>query len=161
MKKIASLMFAAAAIASIAGCSTQASTEMTAEQSAAVCANPDGTNAGIAALAVAMSQELHRWNISSDFYIYRGFNYQEMLGLTQAGLNACGNGCPITSEILKMQDSRMDQKVVFNGVKMSSWNFASRLVTGYRNQVNCQRLLPVHHRSYVRLQLRDHDPWRV
>jgi hypothetical protein len=138
MKFFAPLLIAAAAISSLAGCSSQATTEVTAEDTAAVCANPDGTNAGIAALAVAMSQELHRWNLTSDFFIYRGYNYQEMLGLTQAGLNACGGSCPITQEILNMQDSRMDQKIVFNGVKMSSWNFASRLVTGYRNQVACQ-----------------------
>jgi len=138
MKFFAPLLIAAAAVSSLAGCSSQATTEPTAEDQAAVCANPDGTNAGIAALAVAMSQELHRWNLTSDFYIYRGYSNQEMLGLTQAGKNACGGSCPITQEILNMQDARMDQKIVFNGVKMSSWNFASRLVTGYRNQGNCQ-----------------------
>ena len=137
MKLFAPLLFAAVSVSSIVGCSTETNSELTAEQSAAVCANPDGTNAGIAALAVAMSQELHRWNLTSDFYIYTA-NYQERLGLTQAGLNACGGSCPITSEILKMQDPSLDQKIVFNGVKMSAYNFGSRLVTGYRNQVACQ-----------------------
>ncbi|HKO52583.1 MAG TPA: hypothetical protein VJV79_32975 [Polyangiaceae bacterium] len=139
MKMFVPLIVAAAALSSIAGCSTETATELTAEQSAAICANPEGTNAGIAALAVAISQELHRWQVTTDFYIYRGYNYQEVLGLTQAGKNACGGSCPITSEILAMQDTRMDQKVVFNGVKMSSWNFASRLVTGFKNQGVCQR----------------------
>jgi hypothetical protein len=111
---------------------------MTAEESAAVCENPEGTNAAIAALATAMSQELHRWEILSDFYVYRGYNNQSMLGLTQAGLNACGGSCPLTKEILSYQDTRMDQKIVFNGVKLSSWSFASRLVTGYENQRVCQ-----------------------
>lgn len=138
MKIFAPLMIAAAALSSMVGCASQASTEMAAEDSAAVCSNPEGTNAGIAALAVAISQELHRWNITSDFYIKTGYNNQEMLALTQAGLNACGGSCPITSEILSYQDSRMDQKIVFGSVKMSSWNFASRLVTGYRNQGVCQ-----------------------
>jgi hypothetical protein len=32
----------------------------------------------------------------------------------------------------------MDQKIVFAGVKLSSWSFASRLVTGYEKQVACQ-----------------------
>jgi len=137
MKKIASVMLAAAALASMAGCSTETAPEMTAEESAAVCENPEGTNAAIAALATAISQELHRWNITTDFYVYRGANYQSMLGLTQAGLNACGGSCPVTSEILKYQDSRMDGKIVFNGVKLSSWSFASRLVTGYENQKVC------------------------
>jgi len=138
MKMFAPLILAAAALSSVAGCSSQASTEVTAEDKAAVCTNPEGTNAGIAALAVAISQELHRWNITSDFYIKTGFNNQGQLALTQAGLNACGGSCPVTQEILNMQDSRMDQKIVFNGVKMSSWNFASRLVTGYQNQGVCQ-----------------------
>jgi hypothetical protein len=138
MKKFAALIIASAALSSAVGCSPEAAPEMTAEETAAVCSNPEGTNAAIAALMTAMAQELHRWEILSDFYVYRGPNYQSMLGLTQAGLNACGGSCPITSEILKYQDSRMDQKVVFNGVKLSSWSFASRLVTGYENQRVCQ-----------------------
>jgi len=139
MKMFAPLILAAAALSSLAGCSTEASTEPTAEDRAAVCANPEGTNAAIAALAVAVSQELHRWNVTTDFYVKTGYNNQQVLALTQAGLNACGGSCPITSDILGMQDSRMDQKVVFNGVKLSSWSFASRLVSGYGNQVSCQR----------------------
>jgi hypothetical protein len=138
-KTFASVMFAAVALSSFAGCSTGASTELVAEDQAAVCANPEGTNAGIAALAVAISQELHRWNITSDFYVKTGYNGQQMLALTQSGLNACGGSCPITSEILAMQDSRMDQKIVFGSAKMSSWSFASRLVSGYDKQGACQR----------------------
>lgn len=139
MKFFAPLIIAAAALSSVAGCSTEASSEPTAEDRAAVCANPEGTNAGIAALAVAITQELHRWNVTTDFYVKTGYNNQQVLALTQAGLNACGGSCPITQEILNMQDSRMDQKVVFNGVKMSSWSFASRVVTGFGNQQSCQR----------------------
>jgi hypothetical protein len=113
--------------------------ETTAEDSAAVCENPEGTNAAIAALAVAISQELHRWQITSDFEIYRGHNNQAMLRLTAAGRNACGGSCPLTENILAFQDSRMDQKVVFGTNKLSSWSFASRLVTGYEKQVTCQK----------------------
>lgn len=138
-KKFAPLMLAAAAMSSIAGCATEAAPEMTAEESAAVCENPEGTNAAIAALAVAISQELHRWQITTDFYVYRGLYNQAMLGLTQAGKNACGGSCPLTENILAFQDPRVDQKVVFNGVKLSSWSFASRLVSGYEKQVTCQR----------------------
>ena len=139
MKKFAALVIATAALSSAVGCSSETAPEMTAQEAAAVCANPEGTNAAIAALANAMATEAHRWQILSDFYIYRGFNNQAMLGLTQAGLDACGGSCPITSEILKYQDSRMDQKIVFNGTKLSSWSFASRLVTGYENQRTEQR----------------------
>ena len=139
MKTFAPLMFAAVALASIAGCSSQTAPEMTAEDSQAVCANPDGTNAAIAALAVAMTQELHRWQATTDLYVKVGYNGQRLLALTQAGLNACGGSCPITSEILAMQDSRMDQKVVFGGVKLSSLSFSTRLVTGFGNQISCQQ----------------------
>jgi hypothetical protein len=138
MKTFAPLIAAAALLSSVAGCSTETSTELTAEEASAVCSNPEGTNAAIAALATAISQELHRWQIKSDFYVYNGYNSQQMLGLTSAGLAACGGSCPMTSEILKYQDSRMDQKIIFGTVKLSSWSFASRLVTGYGNQVSCQ-----------------------
>jgi hypothetical protein len=141
MKTFAPLIAAALALSSIAGCSTETSDEMTAEEiaSVTVCANPEGTNAAIAALTTAISQELHRWQIASDFYEYRGANYQLMLGLTSAGLAACGGSCPMTSEILKYQDSHLDQKIIFGNVKLSSWSFASRLTTGFENQVTAQR----------------------
>lgn len=141
MKRFAPVMITAAAMASLVGCAAESSSpkEMTAEDSAALCSNPEGTNAAIAALATAISQELHRWQITSDFYEYRGYNYQLMLGLTQSGLSACGGSCPMTQNILNMQDSRMDQKVVFDGTKLSSWSFASRLTTGYENQRTCQQ----------------------
>src|SRR6478752_5822348 len=139
MKKFASLIVAAAALSTVAGCSTETGTELTAQEASAVCANPEGTNAAIAALATAISQELHRWQLTTDFYTYRGYQNQLMLGLTSAGLAACGGSCPITSEILKYQDSRMDQKIIFGTVKLSSWSFASRLTTGFENQLVCQR----------------------
>jgi hypothetical protein len=141
MKKFAPLMIAAVAMTSIAGCTGETSTasETTAEDNAAVCANPEGTNAAIAALATAVAQELHRWQITTDFYMYNGYQSQQMLGLTSAGLAACGGSCPMTANILAMQDSRMDQKVVFDGTKLSSWSFASRLVTGFNNQKSCQQ----------------------
>jgi hypothetical protein len=139
MKTFAPLIVAAAAaLSSLAGCASQTAPEMTAEDSQALCANPDGTNAGIAALAVAITQELHRWQVTTDFYVKTGYNSQQVLALTQAGLNACGGSCPITTEILGYQDSRMDQKIVFDSIKMSSWSFASRLVTGFGNQIACQ-----------------------
>ena len=139
MKTFASLIVAAAALSTVAGCSTETGTELTAQEASAVCANPEGTNAAIAALATAISQELHRWQLTTDFYTYRGYQNQLMLGLTSAGLAACGGSCPITSEILKYQDTRMDQKIIFGTVKLSSWSFASRLTTGFDNQVACQR----------------------
>jgi len=154
MKKFAPLFIATAALASLQGCATEASTtaDMTAEDQAAVCANPEGTNAAIAALATAITVELHRWNIAAipastgvaavpaDFYAYVGYNNQRMLGLTSAGLAACGGtGCPATANLLAFQDSRMSNKLIINGVKVDSWNFASRLVSGFDKQVSCNQ----------------------
>jgi hypothetical protein len=139
MKNFVPLVLAAVALSSFAGCSTETAPEMTAEETAASCYNPEGTNAAIAALATAMSQELHRWQVTTDFYEFRGTYNQLQLGLTQAGLNACGGDCPMTREILRYQDARLDQKIVFNGVKLSSWSFASRLTTGWENQKVCQQ----------------------
>ena len=141
IKKFAPLMIAAAAMTSLAGCVAEsgdvASNENVGDVGQAACDNPEGTNAMIAALATAVTRELHRWQVLTDFYIYRGYNNQEMLGLTQAGLNACGGSCPDTSFLLSFQDSRMDQTITFGTNKLSSWNFASRVVTGYRNQQAC------------------------
>jgi hypothetical protein len=134
-------IIAAAALSTFAGCATDTvgASDPLATDTAAVCANPEGTNAGIAALVGAISLELHRWNITTDFTIVRGYNNQEQLALTSAGLAACGGtGCPMTTNMLKLQDSRVDLQAVFDGTKMSSWSFASRLVSGYRLQQSCQ-----------------------
>src|SRR5690349_3084733 len=135
-------IIAAAALSTFAGCATDsvgaAGSDPLATDTAAVCANPEGTNAGIAALVGAITLELHRWNITTDFTIVRGYNNQEQLALTSAGLAACGGtGCPMTTNMLKLQDSRTDLQAVFDGTKMSAWSFASRLVTGYRVQQSC------------------------
>src|SRR4051812_41462300 len=39
------------------------------EQGLMSCSNPDGTNSVMAALAVAVAQELGRWNASKDFVV--------------------------------------------------------------------------------------------
>lgn len=141
MNKFAPLMFAAVAMTSVAGCATDTdmASEMTAEDQAAVCSNPEGTNAAIAALATNITQELHRWEITTDFYVKVGYNNQQMLALTSAGLAACGGtGCPGTQNMLALQDSRMDQKVIIGGQRLSSWSFASRVVSGFGNQKTCK-----------------------
>jgi len=135
-------MLAAAAMTSLAGCvaeSGDASNENVGDVSQAACDNPEGTNAMIAALATAVSSELHRWEVLTDFYEYRGYQNQLMLGLTSTGLAQCGGtGCPETQFLLSFQDSRMDQKITFGTNKLSSWSYASRLTTGYDNQKSCK-----------------------
>jgi hypothetical protein len=141
MKKFAPLIIAVAA-ASFAGCAMDsndlASSEQSEEQAAVACSNADGTNGMIAALAVAAGQEMHRWNVLTDFYEFRGFQNQLMLGITAAGKAACGTaGCPAVANILAFQDSRLDQKAVIAGTKLNSWSFASRLTAGWDKQKAC------------------------
>jgi hypothetical protein len=141
MIKFSHLILAAAAMAPLAGCmaeSQDVATEGAADESAAACANPDGTNAMIASLAVAIGSELHRWQVTKDFYKFRGYNYQEMLGLTSTGLAQCSNGCRNVKALLSFQDSRTDQTLEFSGgVKLSAWTYASRLTAGFGNQQTC------------------------
>lgn len=141
MRKFASLIIAAATVG-FAGCamdsSDVASNEQIEEQAAVACSNPDGTNGMIAALAVAIGKDMHRWNLVTDFYEFRGFQNQLMLGITAAGKAACGAGaCPTVANILAFQDSRLDQKAVIAGTKLSSWSFASRLTAGWEKQKAC------------------------
>jgi len=142
MKKFAALIIAVAA-ASFAGCAMEsndlASSEQSEEQAAVACSNADGTNGMIAALAVAAGQEMHRWNVLTDFYEFRGFQSQLMLGITAAGKTACGGSCPAVANILAFQDSRLDQKAVIAGTKLNSWSFASRLTAGWDKQKACSQ----------------------
>jgi hypothetical protein len=147
MKKFAPLMIAAsAALSTVVGCAVESGNvaDRVDEQSEAlnqqcVNANNDGTNAAIAALAAGMASNMHRWQLTTDFSKVIGYNNQTQLAVNQNGLNACGGSCDVVANLLLFQDSRMDQKIVFYGTKLNSWTFASRLVTGYDNQLSCQR----------------------
>jgi len=141
MKKFAPLILGAMAVG-FAGCAMESSdalsNEQTDEQAVVACSNPDGTNGMIAALAVAMATDMHRWNALTDLYEFRGFQNQLMLGITAAGKAACGPGaCATVANILAFQDSRLDQKAVIAGTKLSSWAFASRLTAGWDKQKAC------------------------
>ena len=141
MKMFAPIIVAALAC-SFAGCAMEsndlATGEQVEEQAAVACSNADGTNGMVAALAVAAARDMHRWQLTTDFYEFRGFQNQLMLGITQAGLAACGSGgCPTVANILAFQDSRLDQKAVIAGTKLSSWSLASRLTAGFDKQKAC------------------------
>src|SRR5262245_2979351 len=45
----------------------------TTEQGVMSCSNPDGTNSAMAALAVAVAQDLGRWQAAKDFVVSGGF----------------------------------------------------------------------------------------
>jgi len=144
MRKLVSWIAAAATVAGLT--SACAVAEPTEEElgasSEAWCTNPEGTNAMIASLAVSIGRELGRWQIPTDFMIVRGTYNQEMLQLTNTGMQQCysrGNTCANTKALLAFQDARYDQMLEFpGGQKLSSWSYASRLVAGYREQVTCE-----------------------
>lgn len=146
MKKIASFAsFALAAASLVAGCAVDpadgavAQEESIGTDEAAVCVNPDGTNAMLAALAGAIATELHRFEIPTDFEIYRGTYNQEMLRVKQSSRGLCTNNCRNIDALLMFQDPRNDQVFAFkDGTKLNSWTFASRLVAGLRAQKNCE-----------------------
>lgn len=144
MKKIVSFIsLALAAAGAVAGCSVDATEggqqEVIGSTEGAACANLDGTNAMLAGLASAIGTELHRFEITTDFEIYRGYNNQEMLRIKSTSRGLCTNNCRNIDNLLLWQDSRNDQKFQFkDGTKLNSWTYASRLTAGYRAQKNCE-----------------------
>ena len=160
MTKFVSAIIAATSLFAVAGCSTETGNpnELAAAQESdalASCPNQQGTNAAIASFAVAYGTEAHQWQILNDFEEYRGTYNQLMLRPKSTG--ACANNkCPMTAEVLSYQDARNDQKVVYDGQILSSYNFASRLTTGYDNMVtyrNGKRFtFPSHTLNFVSMQ---------
>ncbi len=125
-------------VACTVGCTVDStSSEPVAHESAAVCSVPDATTAAVAELAATIGVELHRWEMLADFRVYTGYGNRSMLGLTAAGLAQCGGSCPLTSDLLTLQDARTDQTVVFDGVFLSASSFASTLVAGFASQQTC------------------------
>jgi hypothetical protein len=145
MKKLVSVAIATATMSMIAGCavdSADVAGESSSDVSQASCANPEGTNAMIAALATAIASNMHRIEVLTDFYVYVGYQNQRMLGISSTGLAQCqkfGSTCDDVKFLLMFQDSHYDQKLTFGTNKLSSWSYASRLTTGWDNQVACKR----------------------
>ena len=142
MTKFVPAIIAAAAMSTLAGCVAE-SGDMPADEAfsqdselASQCPNPNGTNAAIAAFAAAYGTEAHQWQILNDFEEYRdyGDNYQMKLRPKSTG-KCANNACPNTMEVLAYQSTKLDQKIVLDGQFLSTWNFASRLVTGYDNML--------------------------
>jgi MYXO-CTERM domain-containing protein len=104
-------------------------------QSALICANPEGGNSGLAALAVASAKELGRWQVTTDMAITLGPKGERLM-LTATGLARCASGCPNTKALLALQT--FSQEVNLGGnVNLNPLYFAQRLVAGYRNQQSC------------------------
>ena len=147
MRKLVSLLVASAAIVGLAsGCAVESVGEQESASSDHLalmnCANPEGTNAMIAAVAVAIANDLGRWNVSADFTTKIGTYNQRHLTLTNTGLAQCsarGNACENVKALLFFQDAKYDNYIRFPGnVKLSAWSYASRLVAGWEGQKTCE-----------------------
>jgi hypothetical protein len=139
------------AMSSLAGLASACAVDMPADEQESAgsdhqalvnCANPQGTNAMIAALAVAIGNDLGRWKVGTDFTKITGAYNQPHLALTSTGLAQCaarGNTCQNVKALLFFQDARYDNYIRFPGnVKLSAWSYASRLVAGYDAQKVCE-----------------------
>jgi len=81
----------------------------TAEEALMSCTNPDGTNAVMAALAVAVAQDLGRWQTGKDFV--QGYNAGEIVALGSGsdasgaiGKSRCADGkCARVQALLDLQ----------------------------------------------------------
>jgi hypothetical protein len=69
------------------------------EQASHNCANPDGTNSVMAALAVAAAKELGRWHAGADFQVNG-----DRIGLTAGGRARCTNSCKGIDALLALQN---------------------------------------------------------
>jgi hypothetical protein len=143
MRKLVSSLIASCALVGLASaCAVDAMPEETGTADEAVCSNLQGTNAMIAALAVAIGQELGRWNMSADFKIITGAYNQQHIALSTTGQNRCtqmGNNCENIKALLFFQDARYDNYIRFPGnIRLSAWSYAARLVAGYNAQKVCE-----------------------
>jgi hypothetical protein len=101
----------------------------------ALCANGDGVNAAMAALAVSAAKELGRWQPTTDFTQHSS---PWSLILTSAGKARCADGkCWNTQAILDLQKAPPG-KVYLHGVQLNANNLVSTLVARWNEQRNCE-----------------------
>lgn len=100
-----------------------------------LCANGDGVNSAMAALAVAAAKELGRWQPTTDFTQHSS---PWSLILTSAGKARCADGkCWNTQAILDLQKAPPNS-VKFGNVVFNANNFVSTLVARWNEQRNCE-----------------------
>jgi len=100
----------------------------------ALCANGDGVNSAMAALAVATAKELGRWQPSKDFVIDSSYR----LALSSTGKSLCADKkCWNTQAILDLQKAAFG-KVKFGSVTFNADNFRARLYAEYNEQKDCE-----------------------
>ena len=102
----------------------------------ALCANGDGVNAAMAALAVAAAKELGRWQPTTDFLPKNSAPWYTEL--TAAGKARCADGkCWNTQALLDLQKAGTNP-VKIGGVTFNANNFVSTLTARWNEQKNCE-----------------------
>jgi len=103
----------------------------------AMCANGDGVNSAMAALAVAAAKELGRWNPTVDFAAGTAATSWRTT-LTATGKARCpGGNCWNTQAILDLQKAAPNA-VKFGGVVLNANNLVSTLTARWNEQKNCE-----------------------
>lgn len=101
-----------------------------------MCANGDGVNSAMAALAVAAAQELGRWEPTTDFLPLNKAPWHTQL--TATGKSRCADGkCWRTQAILDLQKAPPNS-VKFGNVVFNANNFVSTLTARWNEQRNCE-----------------------
>ena len=131
----------------------------TAEQGLMSCTNPDGTNSVMAAFAVAVAQELGRWNATKDFIQNNtsgqseaSYGMQQALKLASGsdangpiGKSRCADGrCARVQALLDMQYEQAANKVYIQGsgttkVLLSPSALRSRMFAKWNEQKACDQ----------------------
>jgi len=119
----------------------------TLEQGLMVCSNPDGANSVMAALAVAVGQQLGRWNATKDFdgsgsmlTLRSGYDSSGPIGKSR-----CADGtCARIQALLDMQSDAARGKVYIQGsgstkVLLDPPSLRSRLVAKWNEQKVCDQ----------------------
>jgi len=117
------------------------------EQGIMNCANPDGTNSVMAALAVSTAQELKRWQPSKDFVVFKTSGVSESQGgqqdavkLTPTGKARCSDGkCAKVQALLDMQYEPANGKIRMGNTLLSPSALRSRLTAKLREQATCEQ----------------------
>jgi hypothetical protein len=104
---------------------------------AAMCANGDGVNSAMAALAASTAKELGRWNPTVDFAAGTAAS-NWYTTLTATGKARCADGkCANTQALLDLQKSTPNS-VKFGTVVFNANNFVSQLTSNWNAQKNCE-----------------------
>src|SRR5688572_25564316 len=103
----------------------------------ALCANGDGVNAAMAALAVSAAKELGRWNPTVDFAAGTSATSWRTT-LTATGKSRCADRvCWNTQAILDLQKAGTTP-VKLSGVLLNANNLVSTLTARWNEQKNCE-----------------------